>query len=108
MSPPAAVFVDVSPRLFGSALAQVLTWLGYDVDLHGPPRSQDVAVVSSDRPNSVNREIRLYGLESGPTLASVIDGPVAERHHLRSFGELLDLIERIARPGQEGEDVGDG
>jgi hypothetical protein len=99
---PAVLFVDVSPRLFGTALAKVLTWLGYDVDVHGPPRSGDVAIVSSDRPNSAKREIRLFGLESGPTLASVMDGPISERHHLRSFDELLDLIDRIARPGTVG------
>ncbi|HSM02921.1 MAG TPA: hypothetical protein VK960_10860 [Acidimicrobiia bacterium] len=90
---PAAVrvLVDLSPVLLGTALARVLTGLGYEVDVGDPQRDYEVAVVSQRNGLQVPIVIELPPPEK--TTAKVYSRGGQRRVPVRDLRALLDVLD---------------
>lgn len=92
---PPRVLIDVSPRMFATALARILVERGYAVDVGGAPDHHDLAVVTEaalDGPQAAV-EIILPSLEESQVTALIASAHGTRRASVRNLEDLLVLIE---------------
>jgi hypothetical protein len=95
------VLIDVSPRMFATALARILTERGYAVDVGGAPDHHDLAVLAeagAEGPQAAV-EIILPSLEESRVTARITNARGSRRFEVRNLEDLLVLIEAEAPLG---------
>lgn len=85
--------VDLSPVLLATALARVLSGVGYQVDVSDGDIHADVAVVSERNGTRAPIVIRLPPLAGGTTMAAVSNRGTTRRVAVRHLRDLLAVIE---------------
>lgn len=109
MTTPPRVLIDVSPRMFATALARILVERGYAVDIGGVPDHHDLAVIGEAAPEGRQAavEIILPSLEESQVTARITSARGSRRCAVRNLEDLLVLIEAEA-PLAVGVPAGDG
>lgn len=93
MPTPARIVIDLSPVLLATALARVLTGLGYEVGVGEGMEDPDVAVVSESNGQEAPVVIELPPLTGEKTVATVSN---RETTRLVPVSNLRDLLAVIA------------
>lgn len=98
MSARPRVLIDVSPRMFATALARILTERGYAVSVGGEPDHHDLAVVAEAGGPETRAavEIVLPSLEEPKVTARITNARGSRRAEVRNLEDLLVLIEAEA------------
>lgn len=87
------VLIDVSPRMFATALARILAERGYAVDVGGQPDHHDLAVLTEDSEGAHTAiEIVLPSLEDSRVTARITSARGSRRAEVRNLDDLLVLI----------------
>jgi hypothetical protein len=98
MAVGARVLLDLSPVLLATALARVLSSMGYEVDVGDPTFDADVAVVSERNGHQAPIVIELP--RPHKTTATIFRSDGSRRVQVRDLRDLLEVVEHEvgARP----------
>ena len=91
MAVGARVLIDLSPVLLATALARVLSSMGYEVDVGESPIDPDVAVVSQR--NGLQAPVVIEIPRPDQTTATIFSGGSSRRVQVRNLRDLLEVVE---------------
>jgi hypothetical protein len=101
MTIPPRVLIDVSPRMFATALGRILVERGYAVDVGGAPDHHDLAVLAEAGPGGPQAavEIILPSVEEPQVTARITSARGSRSCAVSNLEDLLVLIEGEAPLG---------